>query len=240
MRNSGIRYNPATFRKFPRTKLAADFDDLAGRFHELRQGIIRKRRYGLTSLYKDYHHPTILDRDISDLQNIQKEIDSVIATSYGWNDLAIELEHHQTNQETRFTLSVALIERILARLVALNRQRYEEEVTRGQHADATLWALSHTRCVGRASSIVPTQSSHDFDSVAVATVGGETPATAVFDFLCTHDGWHAKANILAATGITNGQWNDAIADLITSELIERQGEKRWARYRTTFGFKKSP
>jgi hypothetical protein len=45
-----------------------------------------------------------------------------------------------------------------------------------------------------------------------------------------HDGWHAKADILAATGITDGQWNDAISALIGGGRVERRGERRGARY----------
>lgn len=34
------------------------------------------------------------------------------------------------------------------------------------------------------------------------------------EFLKASSGWHAKADILGATGITDGQWNAAINDLI--------------------------
>lgn len=66
--------------------------------------------------------------------------------------------------------------------------------------------------------------------MAATDVDG-SPATAILGFLSTRDGWHAKADVLAATGITDGQWNAAIADLISSGSVERQGEKRGARYR---------
>ena len=50
------------------------------------------------------------------------------------------------------------------------------------------------------------------------------------EFLKASSGWHAKADILGATGITDGQWNAAINDLIAGGRVERQGEKRGARY----------
>jgi hypothetical protein len=53
-----------------------------------------------------------------------------------------------------------------------------------------------------------------------------------------HDGWHAKTDILASTDITDGQWNTAIADLIASDRVERQGERRGARYRFLTGEEK--
>jgi hypothetical protein len=49
--------------------------------------------------------------------------------------------------------------------------------------------------------------------------------------LKAHPGWHAKADVLAATGITDGQWNVAITDLISRGRVERQGERRGTRYR---------
>lgn len=42
--------------------------------------------------------------------------------------------------------------------------------------------------------------------------------------------WHAKAEIRAATGLTYGQWNAVIADLIAYGKVECQGEKHGARY----------
>jgi len=74
------------------------------------------------------------------------------------------------------------------------------------------------------------QPSLNFESWT-APVNGANPTTAILEFLSVRDGWHAKAEILAATGITDGQWNTAIADLIPIGKVERQGEKRGARYR---------
>lgn len=235
MRNSGIRYNPSDFRKFPRPKLEVGFSDLAVRFHDLRQRVMRERGYGLTGLYNDYHHPSVQDREISDLRDFQQEIDRAIAVAYGWNDLVIELGHHQKNQGSRFTLSAAIAGQVLTRLVSLNRQRYEGEVARGSHADAAPRASARVPRAGRATSAAATQPSFDFETVAATAVNSVTPATAIFVFLDAHGGWHAKADVLAATGITDGQWNAAIADLISGGRVERQGEKRGARYRIQLG-----
>ncbi len=68
-----------------------------------------------------------------------------------------------------------------------------------------------------------------------ATVNDATPFIAILGFLSAHGGWHAKADVLAATGITDGQWNAAISDLIEGGRVERQGERRGARYRIQSG-----
>lgn len=85
------------------------------------------------------------------------------------------------------------------------------------------------------------QSSFDFDT-APANKGAYLevaaprahyrvgPAQAIAEHLRAHPGWHAKSDIVAAIGITDGQWNTAIAELIAGDKVERQGEKRGARY----------
>lgn len=235
MRNSGIRYNPSDFRKFPRPNPTSEFHEVARRFHDLRQKIMRERGYGLTALYNDYHHPQVQTREISDLRNLQQEIDRLLATSYGWDDLVLTLEHRQTNQGSRYSLSAEHSEQVLTRLVALNRQRYEEEVACEPQIDITPRAR-------RPASADFSQSALDLDVIpanegqflkvaeprAQYQIG---PAYAIVEYLKVHSGWHAKADILAATGITDGQWNAAIADLTTGGKVERQGERRGARYR---------
>src|SRR5690606_38754737 len=57
------------------------------------------------------------------------------------------------------------------------------------------------------------------------------PASAIVEHLKVHPGWHAKSNILTATGISDGQWSASIAELIANGKVERQGERRGARYR---------
>ncbi|BCO30134.1 hypothetical protein TspCOW1_02370 [Thiohalobacter sp. COW1] len=56
-------------------------------------------------------------------------------------------------------------------------------------------------------------------------------AATILTFLRNHSGWHAKKDVLEATGIVPGQWNSAITALLDRGLAERQGERRGARYR---------
>lgn len=50
-------------------------------------------------------------------------------------------------------------------------------------------------------------------------------------YLQAHPGWHGKAAILEATGVDAGAWNAAIKELLEGGKVERQGEKKGARYR---------
>ena len=58
-----------------------------------------------------------------------------------------------------------------------------------------------------------------------------TAARAIETFLHAHPGWHGKAAILEATGVDAGAWNAAIKELLEGGKVERQGEKKGARYR---------
>ncbi len=58
-----------------------------------------------------------------------------------------------------------------------------------------------------------------------------TAARAIEDFVKANPGWHGKAAILEATGVDAGAWNAAIKELLEAGKVERQGEKKGARYR---------
>jgi hypothetical protein len=54
-------------------------------------------------------------------------MDRAVAAAYGWDDLALGHDFHQTQQGVRFTLSEAARREVLGRLLELNHRRYEEE-----------------------------------------------------------------------------------------------------------------
>lgn len=65
-----------------------------------------------------------------------------------------------------------------------------------------------------------------------ATAAGENDtAEAILGYLQAHAGWHGKAGILEATGVEASEWNAAIKELLEAGKVERQGEKKGARYR---------
>jgi DNA-binding IclR family transcriptional regulator len=53
----------------------------------------------------------------------------------------------------------------------------------------------------------------------------------VLDFLQAHPGWHAKNDVVSATGLTDSQWSMTISDLVSQGLVERKGQKRGTQYR---------
>lgn len=67
---------------------------------------------------------------------------------------------------------------------------------------------------------------------APRTIGEVPEATLVSirEALARFPGGAAKSDVLSATGIADGIWNSAIAQLLASGDVERQGEKRGTRY----------
>ena len=60
-------------------------------------------------------------------------MDQAVAAAYGWSDLDLGHGFHATKQGERYTLSEPARRTVLDRLLALNHQRYGEEVAAGLH-----------------------------------------------------------------------------------------------------------
>lgn len=217
---------------------------LGQRFHEARELLLREQGVGLTKITNLIHDPEVNGNAINNLRQIWCDIDREVTGIYGWTDLDLhhdfhEVEYRPETDRLRFTISEAARVEILRRLSDLNRQRYEEEVTQGLHGSK---ATDTAKRIPRTKGTSSPQPSFDFDAIPANEssypMAAEPranyqagPAHAITEFLSTNVGWHAKADVLNSTGITDGHWNTAIAELIASGKIERQGEKRGARYR---------
>ena len=60
-------------------------------------------------------------------------MDKAVATTYGWDNLDLTHDFHETKQGIRFTISEAARREVLQRLLKLNHERYAEEVKHGFH-----------------------------------------------------------------------------------------------------------
>ena len=106
---------------------------------------MQTRQEGLTKTYNRFHNPTCIDPDIQTLRHLHIQMDTAVAAAYGWHDLLPStsgrgaggegLDHNfqETKQGLRFTISEAARREVLDRLLALNHQRYAEEVAQGLH-----------------------------------------------------------------------------------------------------------
>jgi hypothetical protein len=102
-------------------------------YYHHRQTIMQTRAEGLTKIYNHFHNPDETAEDINKLRQLNIKMDNAVAHAYGWQDLDLAHGFHDTKYGTRFTLSETTRREVLDRLLALNHQRYAEEVAQGLH-----------------------------------------------------------------------------------------------------------
>ena len=102
-------------------------------FDRMRQDWMVKHREGLTSTHNRMHNHHETSDDIQKLRQLHVEMDNAVAAAYGWTDLDLDHGFHETKQGIRYTVSEAARREVLARLLKLNHERYEEEVSKGLH-----------------------------------------------------------------------------------------------------------
>jgi hypothetical protein len=90
-------------------------------------------RDGLTATCNRFHDPDETSADIQKLRDLHVEMDRAVAAAYGWTDLELGHGFHETKQGVRFTISEPARREVLARLLTLNHERYNDEVKQGLH-----------------------------------------------------------------------------------------------------------
>ena len=121
------------FNTFAKPKATIKTEEAGNQYHETRKNISIHRKIGLTDLYNNFHDPTCTDPDIQTLRHLHIQMDNAVAAAYGWHDLPLNHDFHDTKQGLRFTISEEARREVLDRLLALNHQRYAEEVAQGLH-----------------------------------------------------------------------------------------------------------
>jgi len=127
-------YNPTDcFETFPFPSSLTAFCSVGDRYHEVRRQHMLVRQEGLTRIHNRINNSEEQAEDIQQLRRLQVELDQAVVTAYGWTDLDLGHGFHETKQGSRFTISESARRVVLDRLLALNHQRYEEEVRAGLH-----------------------------------------------------------------------------------------------------------
>lgn len=133
MRND-LRYTTSDcFHTFPMPLNLSNLLKIGNDFQSHRSMIMQIHKEGLTKTYNRFHCPTEELPDIVQLRALQLRMDCAVAAAYGWGDLDLNHRFHETKQGVRYTISESARRTILDRLLALNCQRYEEEVRAGLH-----------------------------------------------------------------------------------------------------------
>jgi hypothetical protein len=119
---------------FPLTKtMDSSLGSLGDSFHKYRQSLMNDRKEGITDTYNRFHDASDVSADIAQLRMLHVEVDQAVVAAYGWDDLDLGHNFHDTKQGVRFTINEASRSTVMNRLLALNHQRYAEEARAGLH-----------------------------------------------------------------------------------------------------------
>lgn len=209
-------------------------DEVGERYYLHRESVMAESSIGLTQFYNRFHSISDKDPQIEVMRKLHCEVDREVARAYGWSDVDLDHGFHDVpylpeSDRIRFTINENARVEILRRISELNHKRYEEEVAKGLHGKGRKRVSDPSAL--RKENFDMAQSGLDFESAQVVTKKGVAPTSLILDFLRARKGWYAKSDILEATSITGSNWSSAIRDLISQGLVERQGERRGARYR---------
>lgn len=140
-----LRYAPSdcfeTF-PFPRNYEAhADLEAIGQSYHDHRAELMVSAGEGMTKTYNRFHKESETGPAIQRLRELHDEMDRVVLRAYGWDDLADTLQPEFLTEETeddhtyqgRYFWPAAQRDQVLSRLLALNAERYEEELKAGLH-----------------------------------------------------------------------------------------------------------
>jgi hypothetical protein len=134
MWGAGIRYAPSkAVTTFALPKIGEALTAIGKRYFETRGRIEAERSESLTSVYNRLHDRAERSADIVQLRALHEEMDRAVAAAYGWSDLDLGHGFHATKQGERYALSEHARRTVLDRLLALNHERYAEEVAAGLH-----------------------------------------------------------------------------------------------------------
>lgn len=116
-------------------------------YFEYRKMLMLKMNVGLTKIYNRFHDPDESNSEILKLRKLHRSIDQAVLDTYGWNDIALKydfiLDYEEEDEgETssskkkkpyRYKFVPELHDEILARLLKLNKKKYDDEVRLGLH-----------------------------------------------------------------------------------------------------------
>jgi hypothetical protein len=138
MRDAGLNYSPSDcFVTFPFPSNIESLNMVARSYNAYRESLAIARDEGLTKIYNRFHDPAEKSVDFVHLRMLHVQMDEAVALAYGWSDLEMRHDFYRTRKGMRFTMSESARVEILDRLLALNHERYQKEVTEGLYGSST-------------------------------------------------------------------------------------------------------
>jgi hypothetical protein len=160
-----LRYTTTDcFETFPFPNGCDSLEEIGRRYYSHRAAVAHDQAIGLTDVYH-LMHGDCDSSSISKLRSLHVEMDRAVAAAYGWNDLDLSHDFHDTKQGRRFTISEAARREVLQRLLKLNHECYAEEVKQGLHDKASSKKVPAEAKPKKPlpKAVVPAQTSFDFD-----------------------------------------------------------------------------
>ena len=157
-----LRYTPSDcFETFPfptNWKNNSQLETIGKEYYEYRAQLMITNNQGLTTTYNRFHDPDEYDSAILKLRDLHNQMDRAVLDAYGWTDLQPVCEFlldYEDEEETltpdpsptgrgekrqkkkpyRYRWTDDIRDEVLARLLALNEERYLEEVLRGDRGE---------------------------------------------------------------------------------------------------------
>lgn len=126
-----------------------EFENKCKEQYEQRTALMLQANQGLTKISNRVHDPGETSREIVELRRMESDIDIAVLKAYGWMDLNSQCdffpefdeededpESSRKKKRFRYRWPDEIRDEVLARLLALNRDRYGEEVLAGLHGKA--------------------------------------------------------------------------------------------------------
>lgn len=225
-----INYSPSdVFETFPFPTRLPQLDTIGLHYHQRRTEVMRARQEGLTKTYNRFHNPEEDSEDSRSLRRLHVELDQAVLAAYGWRDLDLGHGFHGTKPGVRFTISEPARREVLDRLLALNHERYEEEVRQGLHDKKKPKGKKPAATKPKRAAAPPSAAQVGFDFAAAPAKPALSPNAAALLAALTETP-QSKPDLLAASGLAATAWPAALEELKAQSLVEQTGERRGAKY----------
>ena len=137
-----LRYTPSDcFETFPFPAGWAKIEQLEAKgreYYQYRAQLLLENNEGLTKTYNRFHDPEERSPKIAELRKLHTAMDRAVLEAYGWNDISTDCEFlldYEIDEEEwgrkkkpwRYRWPDDVRDEVLARLMALNSQRAQEE-----------------------------------------------------------------------------------------------------------------
>lgn len=144
-RGETSNYSPTgTFETFPfppNYETDGTLEAIGNTYHNHRAELMVAANEGMTKTYNRFHKESETGPAIQRLRELHDEMDRAVLRAYGWDDLADTLQPEFLTEDTeddhtyqgRYFWPAAQRDQVLSRLLALNAERYKEELKAGLH-----------------------------------------------------------------------------------------------------------